>query len=74
MRKIQYVSKYIALSEEGLVPRLACPLDQGFLLPNQNDQDEVYLYCLSCEYKKFIGFGFYDEIIKAVKKADKNVM
>jgi hypothetical protein len=74
MRKIQYVSKYIALSEEGLVPRLACPLDQGFLLPNQNDQDEVYLYCLSCQYKKFIGFGFYDEIIKAVKKADKNVM
>jgi hypothetical protein len=74
MRKIQYVSKYIALSEEGLVPRLACPLDQGFLLPNQNDQDEVYLYCLSCEYKKFIGFGFYDEIIKAVKKADKNAM
>ena len=74
MRKIQYVSKYIALSEEGLVPRLACPLDQGFLLPNQNDQDEVYLYCLSCEYKKFIGFGFYDEIIKAVKKADKDAM
>jgi hypothetical protein len=74
MRKIQYVSKYIALSEEGLVPRLACPLDQGFLLPNQNDQDEVYLYCLSCKYKKFIGFGFYDEIIKAVKKADKDVV
>jgi hypothetical protein len=74
MRKIQYVSKYIALSEEGLVPRLACPLDQGFLLPNQNDQDEVYLYCLSCQYKKFIGFGFYDEIIKAVKKADKDVV
>ena len=74
MRRIQYVSKYIALSEEGLVPRLACPLDQGFLLPNQNDEDEVYLYCLSCSYKKFIGFGFYDEIIKAVKKADKDAM
>jgi len=53
MRRIQYVSKYIALSEEGLVPRLACPLDQGFLLPNQTDEDEVYLYCLSCQYKKF---------------------
>jgi hypothetical protein len=73
MRRIQYVSKYIALSEEGLVPRLACPLDQGFLLPNQNDEDEVYLYCLSCEYKKFIGFGFYDEIIKTMKKV-KNDM
>jgi hypothetical protein len=71
MRRIQYVSKYIALSEEGLVPRLACPLDQGLLLPNQTNEDEVYLYCLSCEYKKFIGFGFYDEIIKAVSRAEK---
>ena len=71
MRKIQYVSKYIALSEEGLVPRLECPLDQGLLFSNQTDLDEVYLYCLSCEYKKFIGFGFYDEIIKAVDKNGK---
>jgi hypothetical protein len=68
MRRIQQVSQYIALSEEGLVPRLVCPLDQGFLLPNQTIDDEVYLYCLSCEYKKFIGFGFYDEIIKTMKK------
>ena len=68
MRRIQQVSQYIALSEEGLVPRLVCPLDQGFLLPNQSIDDEVYLYCLSCEYKKFIGFGFYDDIIKTMKR------
>lgn len=71
MHKIQYVSKYIALSEEGLVPRLECPLDQGLLFSNQTDLDEVYLYCLSCEYKKFIGFDFYEEIIKAVNKNGK---
>jgi len=71
MRRIQQVSQYIALSEEGLVPRLVCPLDQGFLLPNQSIDDEVYLYCLSCEYKKFIGFGFYDKIIKTMEKAKK---
>jgi hypothetical protein len=68
MHKIQYVSKYIALSEEGLVPRLECPLDQGLLFSNQTNLEEVYLYCLSCSYKKFIGFGFYNEIMKAVKK------
>ena len=73
MRRIQQVSQYIALSEEGLVPRLVCPLDQGLLLPNQTKEDEVYLYCLSCEYKKFVGFGFYDEIIKTMKKV-KNDM
>ena len=71
MRRIQQVSQYIALSEEGLVPRLVCPLDQGFLLPNQSIDDEVYLYCLSCEYKKFIGFGFYYDIIKTIEKVKK---
>ena len=68
MQRIQYVSKYIAMAEEGLVPHLECPMDQGFLLPNQDLEDNLYLYCISCNYKKFIGFGFYDEIVKAVKK------
>ena len=68
MHKIQYVSKYLTLAEEGLVSKLECPLDQGLLLPNQDLEDQIYLYCLSCDYKKFIGFGFYDEIVKAVKK------
>ena len=66
MQQIQYVSKYIALSEEGLVPRITCPMDQGSLLCNQTLDDKIYLYCLSCEYKKFIGSDFYDEILKRV--------
>jgi len=66
MQRIQYVSKYIALSEEGLVPRIICPMDQGSLLCNQTLDDKIYLYCLSCEYKKFIGSDFYDEILKRV--------
>jgi hypothetical protein len=61
------------MSEEGLVEKLLCPVDQSILFSNQNLLDEVYLYCLSCEYKKFIGFGFYDEIIKTMKKV-KNDM
>jgi hypothetical protein len=56
------------MAEEGLVPQLECPMDQGLLYPNQDLEDNLYLYCLSCEYKKFIGFGFYDDIVKAVKK------
>ena len=64
--QIQYVSKYITLSEEGLVPKLECPMDQGLLLSNQNIDDSIYLYCLSCEYKKNIGLSEYDRIKKAV--------
>jgi hypothetical protein len=68
--KIQYVSRYIALSEEGLVPRLQCPMDQGLLLCNQDNSDMLYLYCLSCEYKNFMGSQFYDQIVTSVKKVE----
>jgi hypothetical protein len=67
--QIQYVSKYIALSEEGLVPRLKCPMDQGSLLPNQDIDDSVFVYCLSCHYKKVLGTKDYENIVEAVKNA-----
>jgi hypothetical protein len=66
--KIQYVSKYIALSEEGLVSKLECPIDQGSLLSNQDSEDNIFLYCLSCNYKKFIGFKYYENIFKEVNR------
>jgi hypothetical protein len=65
--QIQYVSKYIALSEEGLVPRLECPMDQGSLLCNLDLEDNIYLYCLSCEYKNNVGLEVYEKIMNEVK-------
>jgi len=70
LRQIQYVSQYIALSEEGLVPRLECPMDQGLLQSNLDLEDNIYLYCLSCTYKKFIGEKLYNSI---KEKVDRNV-
>ena len=64
--QIQYVSKYIALSEEGLVPRLECPMDQGSLQSNLDLEDNIYLYCLSCEYKNNIGLEVYQKIMNGV--------
>jgi hypothetical protein len=64
--QIQYVSKYIALSEEGLVPRLECPMDQGSLFANLNLEDEIYLYCLSCDFKNIIGTEVYGQLIKSM--------
>jgi len=67
--KIQYVSKYISLSEEGLVPRIYCPTDQGSLLCNTDQYDQIFLYCLSCNYKKYIGLQFYHNIKGLVDNA-----
>jgi hypothetical protein len=64
--KIQYVSKYLSLSEEGLVPRLDCPMDQGPLMCNESNDGIIYLYCLSCQYKNNIGLELYGKIKRAV--------
>jgi len=65
--KIQYVSKYIALSEEGLVPRLECPMDQGSLQSNMDLDNNIFLYCLSCKYRNNIGLEVYSKIVEAIK-------
>ena len=67
--KIQIVSKYLALAEEGLVQKMDCPLCQGLLMPNQSLDDTIYLYCLSCQYKSNIGLKEYDRIEQAVDTA-----
>ena len=36
-----------------------CPLDQGLLFANVNFEDEIFVYCISCDYKKFIGLDLY---------------
>ena len=68
--RIQYVSTYISMSKEGLVEKLLCPVDQSILFCNQSLLDEVYLYCIECDYKKLLGLSTYQKIVKEV---DKNV-
>lgn len=68
MQQIQYVSKYLALAEEGLVSRMDCPIDQGLLFPNLDNDDNIFLYCISCSYKKNIGIDLYSKIKEIVEK------
>lgn len=64
--RVQIVSKYLTLAEEGLVAKMDCPLCQGLLMPNQDNNDKIYLYCLSCEYRNEIGLDQYDRMEKAI--------
>jgi len=66
--KIQIVSKYLALAEEGLVSKLECPVDQGLLMPNLDLNDTIYLYCLSCKYKNIMGIEVYERIERTVRE------
>jgi len=64
------VSKYLDLVSQGLVSKMDCPLCQGLLMPNQTINDKIYLYCLSCDYKKDIGLDLYGRMEEAVR--DRN--
>jgi hypothetical protein len=68
MMKIQTVSKYIALSREGLVPELECPMDQGLLFCNLAEDESIYLYCLSCEYKNTLGTEVYNLLLNKIQE------
>lgn len=65
------MSKYLTLAQEGLVQKMDCPLDLGLLMPNQDSNDEIFLYCLSCEYKKVIGYRLYNQMKEAVSVIKK---
>ncbi len=69
--RIQYVSTYISMSEEGLVEKLSCPVDQSLLFCNQDLEDNIFLYCLDCNYKKDLGLATYNKIVSEVES--KNV-
>ena len=70
--RLQYVSEYITLSQEGLVSKLECPMDQGLLWCNIDNEDNIYLYCLSCTYKKNMGIELYDRIKSEVTRISGN--
>jgi DNA-directed RNA polymerase subunit M/transcription elongation factor TFIIS len=50
---------------------MVCPLDQGLLFSNQDDEEEIFLYCLSCQYKSYIGSAVYSKMLEGLKNATK---
>ena len=39
-----------------------CRLDQGLLFSNLDEEDKIFLYCISCSYKKYIGIDMYKKM------------
>lgn len=63
------MSKYLALSREGLVSEMVCPLDQGLLFSNQDEKEKIFVYCISCQYKNYIGSAVYLKMLESVNNA-----
>ena len=59
---------YQKLAGEQKVPPLTCPMDKSVLYPNLTHEDQLYLYCLECSYKNYMGLEMYEKLEKYVEK------
>lgn len=67
---IQVFNKYLLLSDIGKTKPLLCGLDNDHprLFANIDENDNIYLYCLACEYKMIPGIELYSRIEKIVSE------
>lgn len=71
---IRVFSKYYQYSLKDKVIPIRCGLDADhpYLVPNLNDDDIVFLYCLGCSYKMFPGMELYNNIEFILEEMEVN--
>lgn len=71
---IRVFSKYYQLSLENKVLPILCSIDDndGILVPNLDEDDRVYLYCLSCNFKMWPGQELYNNIQFVLEELEVN--
>ena len=57
MITIQELHAYKKLSDMGIVPALTCPIDvlHTEMFPFLNEDNEIYLWCIFCDSKVYLG-------------------
>lgn len=65
---IHIVKKYLWLAERNLVNPFLCPEDEehGRLYANQDLEEKVFLYCIFCNYKNYLGYTTLKSISEQV--------
>lgn len=71
---IKVFSKYYQLSLENKVLPILCSIDEkdGMLVPNLDEDDRVYLYCLGCNFKMWPGQELYNNIEFILEELELN--
>ena len=54
---MQELHAYNKMAQLGLAPEFACPVDDlhGEIVPWLDDEDNIYLWCIYCNAKVFLG-------------------
>lgn len=70
---IRLFSKYYKLSLEDKVIPIQCGIDQfhPVMVPNIDEEDQIYLYCLACNFKIIPGTELYRNITECIDKLNE---
>ena len=72
--RIQAFSAFQDLARDGVVEPLMCFNEEHInpLIPALNKNDEVYLWCLECDFKLNPGINLYEKIILTLEENTKD--
>ncbi len=67
LESIFYLRQYQELASSGITRPIICPRDTSMLHTGASD-DDVYMFCLECDYRLFPGSNFIDTLVAVVKE------
>lgn len=65
---IHIVKYYLKLADSGFFDPVLCEIneDHGRLFANIDDNDKVFLYCLACDFKIWLGINSIQDMFKSI--------
>ena len=71
--RIQVVNRYLELVDQGNAPAPVCKNDEdhGRVFAKLDDDDNIILWCLACEYNAQLGISMYDKMYDIVWMYDE---
>lgn len=69
---IQVIRKYLEYTNNNILPPVLCQMDidHGSLYPNMEHSEDVFLYCLACEYKIHLGINSIQDMLESILVAE----
>lgn len=69
---LHLIKRYLMLADQGIFDRCDCPLDpdHGRLYSNLDMNDKIFLYCIYCKYKDYLGLNTLQDMAKKVLSYD----
>lgn len=70
---LHIIKRYLILADQGFFPQFTCENEEhGRLYSNLDLEDRIYLYCLFCNFKNYLGLNTIQDIVHKVMEYEIN--